>query len=84
MTATPLTVLDLVPISSGSTATEALRNSINLAQAAERTTPTGSAPTSCWPTSGDAESGDIAHGAGPALTKACPGARPDWFGARAG
>jgi alkanesulfonate monooxygenase SsuD/methylene tetrahydromethanopterin reductase-like flavin-dependent oxidoreductase (luciferase family) len=36
MTATPLAVLDLVPISSGSTATEALRNSINLAQAAER------------------------------------------------
>jgi alkanesulfonate monooxygenase SsuD/methylene tetrahydromethanopterin reductase-like flavin-dependent oxidoreductase (luciferase family) len=36
MAATPLTVLDLVPISSGSTAAEALRNSINLAQAAER------------------------------------------------
>jgi alkanesulfonate monooxygenase SsuD/methylene tetrahydromethanopterin reductase-like flavin-dependent oxidoreductase (luciferase family) len=33
--ATPLTVLDLVPISSGSTATEALRNSIDLAQRAE-------------------------------------------------
>jgi alkanesulfonate monooxygenase SsuD/methylene tetrahydromethanopterin reductase-like flavin-dependent oxidoreductase (luciferase family) len=33
---TPLAVLDLVPISSGSTATEALCNSINLAQAAER------------------------------------------------
>ncbi len=33
---TPLTVLDLVPISSGSTAAEALRNSIDLAQAAER------------------------------------------------
>jgi hypothetical protein len=33
---TPLTVLDLVPISSGSTATEALRNSIDLAQQAER------------------------------------------------
>jgi alkanesulfonate monooxygenase SsuD/methylene tetrahydromethanopterin reductase-like flavin-dependent oxidoreductase (luciferase family) len=33
---TPLAVLDLVPISSGSTAAEALRNSINLAQAAER------------------------------------------------
>jgi alkanesulfonate monooxygenase SsuD/methylene tetrahydromethanopterin reductase-like flavin-dependent oxidoreductase (luciferase family) len=36
MTATPLTVLDLVPISSGSTAAQALRNSIDLAQAAER------------------------------------------------
>jgi alkanesulfonate monooxygenase SsuD/methylene tetrahydromethanopterin reductase-like flavin-dependent oxidoreductase (luciferase family) len=36
MTTTPLAVLDLVPISSGSTATEALRNSIDLAQAAER------------------------------------------------
>ena len=33
---TPLTVLDLVPISSGSTATQALRNSIDLAQRAER------------------------------------------------
>ncbi|HXT92802.1 MAG TPA: LLM class flavin-dependent oxidoreductase, partial [Trebonia sp.] len=33
---TPLTVLDLVPISSGSTATQALRNSIDLAQQAER------------------------------------------------
>jgi luciferase family oxidoreductase group 1 len=33
--ATPLTVLDLVPISSGSSATEALRNSIDLAQQAE-------------------------------------------------
>jgi alkanesulfonate monooxygenase SsuD/methylene tetrahydromethanopterin reductase-like flavin-dependent oxidoreductase (luciferase family) len=33
---TPLTVLDLVPISSGSNATEALRNSIDLAQQAER------------------------------------------------
>jgi alkanesulfonate monooxygenase SsuD/methylene tetrahydromethanopterin reductase-like flavin-dependent oxidoreductase (luciferase family) len=33
---TPLTVLDLVPISSGSTAAEALRNSIDLAQQAER------------------------------------------------
>ncbi|MGA9679546.1 MAG: LLM class flavin-dependent oxidoreductase [Mycobacterium sp.] len=32
---TPLTVLDLVPISSGSTATQALRNSIDLAQRAE-------------------------------------------------
>jgi alkanesulfonate monooxygenase SsuD/methylene tetrahydromethanopterin reductase-like flavin-dependent oxidoreductase (luciferase family) len=32
---TPLTVLDLVPISSGSTATEALRNSIDLAKQAE-------------------------------------------------
>jgi alkanesulfonate monooxygenase SsuD/methylene tetrahydromethanopterin reductase-like flavin-dependent oxidoreductase (luciferase family) len=32
---TPLTVLDLVPISSGSTATEALRNSIDLARQAE-------------------------------------------------
>jgi luciferase family oxidoreductase group 1 len=36
MTNTPLGVLDLVPISSGSTATEALRNSIDLAQQAER------------------------------------------------
>jgi alkanesulfonate monooxygenase SsuD/methylene tetrahydromethanopterin reductase-like flavin-dependent oxidoreductase (luciferase family) len=34
--AVPLAVLDLVPISSGSTATQALRNSIDLAQAAER------------------------------------------------
>ena len=33
---TPLTVLDLVPISSGSTAAQALRNSIDLAQQAER------------------------------------------------
>jgi alkanesulfonate monooxygenase SsuD/methylene tetrahydromethanopterin reductase-like flavin-dependent oxidoreductase (luciferase family) len=36
MTNTPLTVLDLVPISSGSNATEALRNSIDLAQQTER------------------------------------------------
>jgi alkanesulfonate monooxygenase SsuD/methylene tetrahydromethanopterin reductase-like flavin-dependent oxidoreductase (luciferase family) len=36
MTTTPLTVLDLVPISSGSTATQALRNSIDLAQQTER------------------------------------------------
>jgi alkanesulfonate monooxygenase SsuD/methylene tetrahydromethanopterin reductase-like flavin-dependent oxidoreductase (luciferase family) len=36
MTNTPLTVLDLVPISSGSNATRALRNSIDLAQQAER------------------------------------------------
>ena len=36
MTPTPLAVLDLVPISSGSTATQALCNSIDLAQAAER------------------------------------------------
>jgi hypothetical protein len=36
MTTTPLTVLDLVPISSGSNATEALRNSIDLAQETER------------------------------------------------
>jgi alkanesulfonate monooxygenase SsuD/methylene tetrahydromethanopterin reductase-like flavin-dependent oxidoreductase (luciferase family) len=36
MTSTPLTVLDLVPISSGSTAAQALRNSIDLAQQAER------------------------------------------------
>jgi alkanesulfonate monooxygenase SsuD/methylene tetrahydromethanopterin reductase-like flavin-dependent oxidoreductase (luciferase family) len=34
--AVPLAVLDLVPISSGSTATQALRNSIDLARAAER------------------------------------------------
>jgi alkanesulfonate monooxygenase SsuD/methylene tetrahydromethanopterin reductase-like flavin-dependent oxidoreductase (luciferase family) len=33
---TPLGVLDLVPISSGGTAAQALRNSIDLAQAAER------------------------------------------------
>ena len=32
----PLSVLDLVPITSGSTATDALRNSIDLAQQAER------------------------------------------------
>ncbi|GMA85336.1 hypothetical protein GCM10025868_05860 [Angustibacter aerolatus] len=36
MTTTPLTVLDLVPVSSGSTAGEALRNSVDLAQRAER------------------------------------------------
>jgi hypothetical protein len=36
MTATPLTVLDLVPISSGSNATQALRNSIDLARQTER------------------------------------------------
>ena len=36
MATTPLSVLDLVPISSGSTAAEALRNSIDLARAAER------------------------------------------------
>ncbi|KAA2262558.1 LLM class flavin-dependent oxidoreductase [Solihabitans fulvus] len=36
MANTPLTVLDLVPISSGSTATAALRNSIDLAGQAER------------------------------------------------
>ncbi|BBJ37970.1 putative luciferase-like monooxygenase [Streptomyces antimycoticus] len=36
MSGIPLAVLDLVPISSGSTATEALRNSIDLAQQAER------------------------------------------------
>jgi alkanesulfonate monooxygenase SsuD/methylene tetrahydromethanopterin reductase-like flavin-dependent oxidoreductase (luciferase family) len=36
MTNTPLTILDLVPVSSGSTAGQALRNSINLAQEAER------------------------------------------------
>jgi alkanesulfonate monooxygenase SsuD/methylene tetrahydromethanopterin reductase-like flavin-dependent oxidoreductase (luciferase family) len=36
MTTTPLAVLDLVPISSGSTAAQALRNSIDLAQQAER------------------------------------------------
>ena len=36
MTSTPLTVLDLVPIPSGSTAAQALRNSIDLAQQAER------------------------------------------------
>ncbi|WP_262697802.1 MULTISPECIES: LLM class flavin-dependent oxidoreductase [Streptomyces] len=36
MSGIPLAVLDLVPISSGSTATEALRNSIDLAQRTER------------------------------------------------
>jgi alkanesulfonate monooxygenase SsuD/methylene tetrahydromethanopterin reductase-like flavin-dependent oxidoreductase (luciferase family) len=36
MATTPLAVLDLVPISSGSSAAEALRNSVDLAQAAER------------------------------------------------
>src|SRR5882724_3538733 len=36
MTNTPLGVLDLVPISTGSNATEALRNSIDLAQQTER------------------------------------------------
>jgi alkanesulfonate monooxygenase SsuD/methylene tetrahydromethanopterin reductase-like flavin-dependent oxidoreductase (luciferase family) len=36
MTNTPLAVLDLVPISSGSSAAEALRNSIDLARQAER------------------------------------------------
>jgi len=36
MTTTPLAVLDLVPISSGSNATRALRNSIDLAQQTER------------------------------------------------
>jgi alkanesulfonate monooxygenase SsuD/methylene tetrahydromethanopterin reductase-like flavin-dependent oxidoreductase (luciferase family) len=36
MSNTPLAILDLVPISSGSTAAEALRNSIDLAQHAER------------------------------------------------
>jgi alkanesulfonate monooxygenase SsuD/methylene tetrahydromethanopterin reductase-like flavin-dependent oxidoreductase (luciferase family) len=36
MTSTPLAVLDLVPIPSGSTAADALRNSIDLAQRAER------------------------------------------------
>src|ERR1700742_3395763 len=35
MATTPLTVLDLVPISSGSTARQALHNSIDLAQQAE-------------------------------------------------
>src|SRR5882672_9218655 len=36
MANTPLAVLDLVPISSGSTAEQALRNSIDLAQRAEQ------------------------------------------------
>jgi alkanesulfonate monooxygenase SsuD/methylene tetrahydromethanopterin reductase-like flavin-dependent oxidoreductase (luciferase family) len=35
MTSTPLTVLDLIPISSGSTAAQALRNSMDLARQAE-------------------------------------------------
>src|SRR6201995_3092061 len=36
MSTTPLSVLDLVPISSGSSAPQALRNSIDLAQRTER------------------------------------------------
>jgi alkanesulfonate monooxygenase SsuD/methylene tetrahydromethanopterin reductase-like flavin-dependent oxidoreductase (luciferase family) len=36
MTNTPLTVLDLVPVTSGSTASQALRNSIELAKETER------------------------------------------------
>jgi alkanesulfonate monooxygenase SsuD/methylene tetrahydromethanopterin reductase-like flavin-dependent oxidoreductase (luciferase family) len=36
MSNTPLAVLDLVPVSTGSTASQALRNSIDLAQEAER------------------------------------------------
>jgi alkanesulfonate monooxygenase SsuD/methylene tetrahydromethanopterin reductase-like flavin-dependent oxidoreductase (luciferase family) len=36
MTRTPLSVLDLVPIASGQTATDALRNSVDLARQAER------------------------------------------------
>src|ERR1700744_6264968 len=36
MSRSPLAVLDLVPISTGSTAAEALRNSVDLAQEAER------------------------------------------------
>jgi alkanesulfonate monooxygenase SsuD/methylene tetrahydromethanopterin reductase-like flavin-dependent oxidoreductase (luciferase family) len=36
LASTPLTILDLVPISSGSTASQALRNSIDLARQAER------------------------------------------------
>ena len=36
MSTTPLAVLDLVPISSGSNAAEALRNTIDLAQQVER------------------------------------------------
>ncbi len=36
MSRVPLSVLDLVPISSGSTAAQALRNSVDLARAAER------------------------------------------------
>jgi alkanesulfonate monooxygenase SsuD/methylene tetrahydromethanopterin reductase-like flavin-dependent oxidoreductase (luciferase family) len=36
MTSTPLAVLDLVPVSSGSTAGQALLNSIDLAREAER------------------------------------------------
>ena len=36
MTSTPLSVLDLVPVSSGSTASQALRNTIDLAKQAER------------------------------------------------
>src|ERR1700728_357238 len=36
MSSTPLAVLDLVPVSSGSNASQALRNSIDLAQEAER------------------------------------------------
>ena len=36
MTGTPLSVLDLIPVPSGATAAQALRNSIDLAQQAER------------------------------------------------
>src|SRR5712672_4558689 len=36
MTSTPLAVLDLIPLSSGSPAAQALRNSIDLTQQAER------------------------------------------------
>ena len=51
MTTTPLTVLDLVPISSGSTATQALRNSIDLAQQTDgsATPATGSPSTTSTP-----------------------------------
>ncbi|MFC6015803.1 hypothetical protein ACFP2T_06320 [Plantactinospora solaniradicis] len=44
MTVPPLAVLDLVPISSGSTAAEALRNSIDLAQQTERFGPAAAPP----------------------------------------
>jgi hypothetical protein len=43
MATTPLAVLDLVPITSGSTAAQALRNSLDLARQAEHFGGSGSA-----------------------------------------
>ena len=46
--AVPLSVLDLSPVPAGGTATDALRNSIDLARAAERAGSTsGSAGSTC-------------------------------------